>query len=107
MMTPDEARELRKDCDDYVAFWSRQPKRALANIYRLLLAEQGRQLLGGGPVTKDEYLSAITGIRFPVARRNEANHVLYHRPGESWPACEWCHPHAGAECQCSAGRVAR
>jgi hypothetical protein len=53
-----------------------------------------------GKLSKDELIREILGYRYPVARLNEATHVLYHAPGETWSACDWCHPHHGGTCEC-------
>lgn len=100
-----EAGKLRKDHDDCVRNLSRQTKSALTAAYRQQLASQGVTLLSGGPARKDELISAIVTERFPTDQLNQSIHVLYHNPGETWSACKWCHPHAGARCECEIGRV--
>lgn len=64
----------------------------LREIERQHLAAQGIQRLAGGPGTKDELVNAILAIEYPVALLNEAGHVLFHRSGQIWSACELCRP---------------
>jgi len=100
-----EAAQFRRDHDDYARYLAKQTRAALAAAYRHQLASQGMTLLGGGPGSKDELTAAIMNLRFPINQLNQSIHVLYHAPGETWSACEWCHPHAGATCECKLGWV--
>lgn len=78
-MTPDEARDFRQAHDTYARSLSRLPKVQLSIRYRQQLANRGMVLLGGGPASKDELISALMRERFPLDRLNESIHVLYHQ----------------------------
>lgn len=104
-MNEAEARDLRAAHDNYVKSIYRKPKADLAAAYRQELAARGQQLLYGGPASKDELVSALTSLRFPLEALNESIHVLYHQDSNGWSACEWCHPHGGAGCDCALGRA--
>lgn len=105
-MTADEARDFRQAHDTYARELSRLPKARLALRYGQQLASRGVVLLGGGPVGKDELISALMRERFPLDRLNESIHVLYHQDSDGWSACEHCHPHSGGTCDCALGRGA-
>jgi hypothetical protein len=104
LMTETEARNFRTDHDAYVRTLSRQTKSHLASMYRQQLAAHGRELLYGGPASKDELISAISNLNYPIERLNESIHVLYHQDSDGSSACEWCHPHSGGTCDCALGR---
>ena len=104
-MNETEASEFRRGHDTYVRTLSRTAKARLASTYRQELASRGQQLLYGGPASKDELVSALASLRYPLGQLNESTHVLYHAPGETWSACEHCHPHQGQTCECALGRV--
>jgi hypothetical protein len=89
-MTEDEARAHRADHDNYAKAISRMTKAELAILYRREMAIRGTELLYGGPGSKDEFISAIMNLNYPAALMNETSHVLYHKPGENWSACEHC-----------------
>lgn len=90
MMTPAEAQQFRQDHDSYArAIW-RKPKGTLAALYRQELAAAGRQLLYGGPVSKDELANALVDLRFPLGKLNESVHVLHHTDGIISDVCEFC-----------------
>jgi hypothetical protein len=76
-MTKDEARTLIKDHDAYVRVISRKTKTDLAALYRRELARRGRELLYGGPGSKDEFISAIVDLEYPLGLMNEARQVYY------------------------------
>lgn len=105
MMTRDEAAALHAGWDTYLAALSRFRRNELAATYRVALFNRGQEILYGGPATKDELISALLLLRYPAAQQYEAIHVLWHKPGESWSACQHCHPHAGERCECELGRV--
>jgi hypothetical protein len=73
-------------------------KGELQAIYRdALAAELGVILLVGGPRTKDELINAIMNLWYPVAEKNEAIHLAYHRePGLEYQqhACSHCETEA-------------
>lgn len=98
-LTADEARQLRADHDRDAGQLARKSQRELGRIAAGLRAGTGWERLYGTS-SKDELISEILGHRYPAAKLNEAIHVMHHRPGESWTACEWCHPHSGATCEC-------
>lgn len=85
-----QARIFREAHDSYVKSIYRKPKATLAAMYRDELADRGRQILFGGPTGKDELISALTELRYPLAKLNEAIHVLYHTPEVVNEACEYC-----------------
>jgi hypothetical protein len=85
-----QARVIREAHDSYVKSIYRKPKAALAQMYRSELAAQGRTILYGGPGSKDELISALVELRYPLAKMNESIHVLYHRDGLTNDVCEWC-----------------
>ena len=108
-----QARTLREAHDGYVRRLSRMTVAALRNLYREELAGQGSQLLFGGPSGKDELISALTGLRYPLEKLNESIHVLYHRDGIVNSACELCHDSHdetgsgdATGCDCALGRAA-
>jgi len=104
-ITATEAREFRAAHDAEVSALSRKSRAELERIDAAELATRGQQRSHGGPQSKDELISEILSFRYPIDRLNETTHVLYHKPGESWSACEWCHPHGGGQCDCALGRV--
>ena len=103
-MNETEARTLREAHNAYVKRLSRQSRLALAVIYRDDLADQGRALVSGGPLTRDELISALCELHYPAAKLNEAGHVLYH-DSHGYTACELCHDsdgtHDGHLCECN------
>lgn len=99
-MTPEQAAALRKGHDTDARRYSRMTRAALVVTYRTALRARAREILFGGPGTKSEYATAILDLRYPRERLHEAIHVLHHKPGENWSACQWCHPHGGVRCEC-------
>lgn len=93
-MSKDFAHALQAARDSDVRALSRMTRHELAALERSELAAIGREHIFGGPVTKDELLSAIVNMRYPIARQNEAIHVLHHdpQPGQvgTWSACKFC-----------------
>lgn len=84
-MTREQAEALRAARDTDARLLSRKPKYELVAIYQ---SEGG---YGGGTWSKDDLLGSILEMRFPMARQNEAIHVLHHEPGTvGSSACEWC-----------------
>jgi hypothetical protein len=102
-MNETQARTLREAHDAYVKRLSRRTLPALHGDYRNELAANGRQLLMGGPVTRDELISALAELRYPAAKLNEASHVIGHQ-ARGWSACNFCHDddgtHSGSLCEC-------
>jgi hypothetical protein len=102
LMTEPQARIFREAYAAAVKRYSRMTIAQLKAERTAALADQGIESLYGGPGSKDEFVSAVLNLRgYTVARLNDTTHVLYHGPGESWSACDWCHPHQGAPCECS------
>ncbi len=95
MMTESEAREYRTMHDAEVRRLSRMTRKSLVIEDRSELASRGIERLYGGPGNKDEFIREILGYRYPVDKLNESIHVLYHKPGETWEACEHCHKKTG------------
>jgi hypothetical protein len=85
-----QARTIREAHDGYVKSIYRKTARELSFMYRLALADRGREILLGGPSSKDELISALVELRYPLASMNESVHVLYHRDGITNDACEQC-----------------
>lgn len=84
-MTRGHAEALRTARGAEATLLSRKPKYELVAIYQ---SEGG---YGGGTWSKQDLLGAILEKRYPLARENEAIHVLHHQPGEiGSTACEWC-----------------
>ena len=81
-MTRDQAEALRAAHDTEAKLLNRKPKYELVAIYQ---SEGG---YGGGTWSKDDLLGSILEKRFPMARQNEAIHVLHH--DVTWPDCQWC-----------------
>ena len=54
--------------DKRVVRLDRMPIASLRSIYRNLLTEAGTSLVYGGPVSKDEFIGAITETEFPDIR---------------------------------------
>jgi hypothetical protein len=89
-MNETQARTIREAHDYYVKSIYRKPKATLANMYRQELADRGRYSLFGGPMSKDELISALVELRYPLAAMNLSVHVLYHVDGIINDACEQC-----------------
>ena len=89
-MNETQARTIREAHDGYVKSIYRKPKAALAQMYRSELADRGQYILFGGPSSKDELVSALVELRYPLVKMNESVHVLYHVDGITNDICEWC-----------------
>jgi hypothetical protein len=98
--TAEAALTYRQSYDQRMKALYRKTVPTLRDIERDHLAERGIRRISGGPARKEELISAILEVEYPIARLNEATHVIYHRPGESSSACNWCHPHQGGRCDC-------
>jgi hypothetical protein len=85
-----QARTIREAHDGYVKSLFRESKTNLAVMYRRELSDRGQMLLFGGPASKDEFISALVELRYPLASMNESVHVLYHVDGITNDACEQC-----------------
>jgi hypothetical protein len=92
--TTESASAYRKAHDARVRALSRMTVAELRRTEQAHLTAQGLTRILGGPGSKDEVLRAIIDAEFPADLMNEASHVLYHKPGENWSACEHC-PKAG------------
>lgn len=82
-MTREHAEALRSAREMETRILSRHPKHVLVAIYQ---SEGG---LGGGTWSKDDLTGSILEKRYPIARHNEAGHVLHHEGG-GFSACEFC-----------------
>lgn len=90
MMTHAEAKAFAGYMNDDVRKLSRLRKTDLQEIRRAELLAEGVVWESGGPRTKDDLVNDILNRRYPLARVNEATHVLYHAPSARWSACEHC-----------------
>ena len=82
--TAEDAIAFRQACDKRMKALYRKTVPALRQLHRAQA-----QYVIGGPVTKEEFVSAILEREYPVALLNETTHVLYHR-GAWNSACEHC-----------------
>jgi hypothetical protein len=89
LYTEDQALMFRAACGAFARRMSRKTRSALAAEYRADLAALDRQILSGGPRSKDELVSALVELHYPAATLNMTSHVLYH-DGGGWSACAWC-----------------
>ena len=83
-MTKDQAHATRTARGNEARLLSRKSKAELVAIYQ---SEGG---YGGGDWTKVDLEMSVLAIRYPVARDNEAVHVLYH-DDVVWDGCGFCH----------------
>ena len=81
-MTREHAEALRAARAHEARLLSRKPKHELVAIYQ---SEGG---FGGGTWSQGDLISSILEKCYPVARENEAIHVLHHKA--TWPDCEFC-----------------
>jgi hypothetical protein len=100
LMTAEQAREYRAAHDLAARELTRMSARALLGLQAVRDRAAGFTRHGSPKMTKHEIVCELLERDFPVARINEAGHVLFHQPGESWSACNWCHPHGGGTCEC-------
>jgi hypothetical protein len=91
-MTNDEALAFMTARDREARELYRMTKADLAAIYQGELAARGLTLLCGGPASRGELGNDILTLRYPTATLNLAIHVVHHKPGEHWSACEHCNP---------------
>jgi hypothetical protein len=105
--TAESALTYRQAHDTRVKALYRMTMPTLRGIEQAHLAEQGYRRVSGGPVSKDELVNAILATEYPVGLLNETTHVMHHKPGETWSACEFCHPHLGGTCECPRRAVTR
>lgn len=103
MMTDTQARTLREAHNAYIKQMARMPVAKLAAFYAADLADQGRQIVFGGPRTRDELMRALGELHYPAAKLNEAVHVTGHDT-HGYTACNFCHDddgtHNGSLCEC-------
>ena len=89
MMNETEARVYRVAYDSAVKRYSKMTKRALIAEEQAVMADLGRRRVFGGPVSKDEYISAVLELRgYTIAKWNESTHVVAH--DVPWPDCPHC-----------------
>lgn len=85
-MNETQARVFREAHDHYVKTISRKSKTQLVT-----LTDQEMTVYGGTRHwSKDELVSALVELRYPLAKLNESIHVLYHVDGITNDVCEWC-----------------
>jgi hypothetical protein len=89
-MNETQARTIREAHDGYVKSIYRKHLTTLAHMYRQELTARGMYLAYGGPASKDELISALVELRYPLASMNESVHVLYHVDGITSDVCEQC-----------------
>ena len=75
-MTPREARDVLSRYDQYVKTLNRQTRIQLRNLYQ----RQANPIFGG-PVSKDELISALADLAFPLAEMNAARVIAYAGDG--------------------------
>jgi hypothetical protein len=92
MFTREQAEEFMVSYQSEVAFLSRMTKKNVNVVYGRTLRESGREVLFGGPSSKDDLISAILELHgMSIVTLNEAIHVLYHVgsfPNEACPSCQ-------------------
>jgi hypothetical protein len=71
-MTPTEARDLLSRHDQYVKILSRKTTLQLRNQY-----QREANPIFGGPVRKDELISALADLAFPLEQANAARVIAY------------------------------
>lgn len=102
-MNETEARMLREARRIYIRRIDTKSRAWLAEAYRADLADQGRQILFGGPSTRNELIAALVELHYPDAKMYEAIHITGHT-ARGFTACEHCHDddgtHAGHLCDC-------
>jgi hypothetical protein len=86
----DQADALRAAHDADARALTRMTRAQLAVLESAELRKRGFERLAGRPVSKDELVRSILDYRYPLASLNRASHVLYHAPGETWSACDFC-----------------
>ena len=89
-MTPDEAHAYRAAHDAEVKALAKMTRAQLATLETAGLRDAGQVRIMGGPASKDELIRAIIDRKYPREQMNLASHVLYHKPGERWSACQIC-----------------
>lgn len=97
-MNETQARTFFEARTAYIQRINRSTKAELASIYREDMREQGRQIIFGGPSTKAELINALVELHYPLAKVNEATHVLYHSADFPNEVCAWCDPHPCPTC---------
>src|SRR4051812_34787951 len=93
MMSKAEAELFTRERSDYARLMSRKTKAELRGIFIGNLAEDGMESLSLNNYSKDELVNAIIEFDFPLAKINEATHVLYH---DEWKndVCDYCRAEA-------------
>ena len=87
-----QAVEIRDQYNKDLKRLNRATMPTLRDTYAAQLKQRGIETVYGGPVTREEHMNAILNERYPRAQMDEVTHVLYHKPGENWSACEHCNP---------------
>lgn len=91
-MNETQARTFFEARSHYTQDISRKTKLQLTLAYHDELRAHGQAILFGGPATKTELISVLVEMRYPLARMNEAIHVLYHTDGIVNEVCAYCNP---------------
>ena len=100
LMTADQAREFRAAHDERARVLTRMTRAALRDLRATRFRNEGIIWISGGPSSKDELVRDLLERDYPIDTLNETIHVLYHKPGENWSACEHCGPAVGATRVC-------
>jgi hypothetical protein len=89
LMSKTAAELFQREHDASARTLTRMTKTALRSRFINDLAEDGMQSLSVNNYSKDELISAILNLSFPIAKLNEAIHVRYH---DEWKndACDYC-----------------
>ena len=92
-----QARTFFEARSGYTQRLARNTKTALAVIYQIDQAERNIVTVFGGPAAKQEFISALVDLHYPLAEANEATHVLYHGEFAS-DVCAYCNPNPCLVC---------
>jgi hypothetical protein len=108
LMTAEQARDFRIAHDQAARELTRMSKTSLLGLQAVRDRAAGFTRKGSPPMSKHELVCELLEHSFPVAKINEAGHVLYHKAGIGGSsACEWCHPHGGGRCDCTKAEIER
>jgi hypothetical protein len=77
-----EARDYIREHDNSVKGLSRRRISELRENYRTAQAHHGQETIYGGPVSKDEFISAILELEYP--RISEARKIYSERYNGTW-----------------------
>lgn len=88
-MNQTEAATFRLAHDAYVKRLDKLSTGKLKFEYKRELAERNTYSVMGGPRSKDELISALVELRYPIKKLNESIHTMAH-DAQPWPDCEFC-----------------